>query len=73
MTVNKMGVPNVAMIFGPTLMSNENVNTRSFTLPCQYIKCMSSLKHDFVQSRRPSFNVLLFSSDVMFGIDSLFN
>jgi len=23
-TVNKMGVPNIAMIFGPTLMSNEN-------------------------------------------------
>ena len=30
MSVNKMGVPNVAMIFGPTLMSNENVNTQSF-------------------------------------------
>ena len=26
-TVNKMGVPNIAMIFGPTLMSNENVST----------------------------------------------
>ena len=26
-TVNKMGVPNVAMIFGPTLMSNESVST----------------------------------------------
>ena len=25
--VNKMGVPNIAMIFGPTLMSNENVST----------------------------------------------
>ena len=24
--VNKMGVPNIAMIFGPTLMSNENVS-----------------------------------------------
>jgi len=25
--VNKMGVPNIAMIFGPTLMSNVNVST----------------------------------------------
>lgn len=25
-SVNKMGVPNIAMIFGPTLMSNESVS-----------------------------------------------
>ena len=69
-TVNKMGGPNVAMIFGPTLMSNENVNTYSFTSACQCIKCISSLKHDFVQSQRVDLNVLLLSSDLLFGIDN---
>lgn len=28
--MNKMGVPNIAMIFGPTLMSNENVSIHFF-------------------------------------------
>ena len=30
--VNKMKLSNVAMIFGPTLMSNENVSTDSVVL-----------------------------------------
>ena len=31
-TINKMGVPNVAMIFGPTLMSNSKVNIPLFLI-----------------------------------------
>ena len=42
--MNKMGVPNIAMIFGPTLMSNENVSIHFFSLGTKgaklsYIKC----------------------------------
>lgn len=33
--INKMGVPNVAMIFGPTLMSNSKVNIPLFLIFAQ--------------------------------------
>lgn len=40
--VNKMGVPNIAMIFGPTLMSNENVSIHLFLWPQKARKCLTS-------------------------------
>ena len=40
--VNKMGVPNIAMIFGPTLMSNENVSIHFFLWAQKARNCLTS-------------------------------
>lgn len=40
--MNKMGVPNIAMIFGPTLMSNEIVSIHFFLWAQKARNCLTS-------------------------------
>ena len=42
--MNKMGVPNIAMIFGPTLMSNENVSIHFFLWAEKARNCLTLMR-----------------------------